>query len=306
MDGPSPDRISDVQRALQSGLRVHAKAERRLKSVQLADNLASIHDNLTDAQLPTVDETPDTRAFFSGVSRNLNRTRKVTEVVEDSLQLSVGHSKLARIATTGAQLNSGVAMVIASHNLLMSANTLDRAHASVDSIREIAAARFHDFYRALGVFVAEAILFSTPINYRLAWKGTRVLNNRFLYALRHSGLSGKTDTLLKGLHRLMLSEIHYAIRGVLPTALRTPDEFVTYLSSVATQTLALLQQFSELAFTELPGKAEAVVNEYRRFVESSYDIATASIDVGAVASDVAAQLTEGGDIFSISSVEPSA
>jgi hypothetical protein len=293
-----------VRDALTSGLRVHARAERRLKSVQLADELAEIHDELTDAELPTIDETTDIQAFFATTSRALDRTRKVTEVVEDSLQIGLGHSKLARIATTGAQLNSGVALVIASHNLLMSANTLDRAHASVASIRGIASERFHEFYRAIGVFVAEAILFTTPINYQLAWKGTRVLNNRFLYALRHSGLTGTADTLLKGLHRLMLSEIHYAIRGILPAALRTPDEFVTYLTSVATQTLALLQQFSEVGLTELPSKAEAVVNEYRRFAENSYEIATANINIGAVASDVVAQLTEGGNLFSIPAVEP--
>lgn len=306
VDGPNPDRVTDVQRTLQSGLRVHAKSDRRLKSVQLADDLSGIHAELTEAQLPTVDETTDVQAFFSDVSRNLIRTRKVTEVVEDSLKIGVGHSKLARIATTGAQLNSGVALVIASHNLLISANTLDRAHASADSIRDIAAERFHDFYRAIAVFIAEAILFTTPINYRIAWKGTRVLNNRFLYALRHSGFSGNADALLKGLHRLMLSEIHYAIRGILPAALRTPDEFVTYLTSVATQTLALLRQFSDLGLTELPGKAEAVVNEYRRFVENSYEIATANIDIGAVASDVVAQLTGGGNIFSIPAVEANA
>jgi hypothetical protein len=306
VDGPRPDRISDVQDALTSGLRVHAQAERRLKSVQLADDLARIHDELTDTELPTADETTDTQAFFSTVSRNLNRTRKITEVVEDSLQIGVGHSKLARIATTGAQLNSGVALVIASHNLLMSANTLDHAHDSVSSLRDIASERFHNFYRSIAVFIAEAILFTTPINYRLAWKGTRVLNNRFLYALRHSGLSGNADALLKGLHRLMLSEIHYAIRGILPAALRTPDEFVTYLTSVATQTLALVQQLSEVGLTELPAKAEAVVDEYRHFVEDSYEIAIASIDIGAVASDVIAQLTTSGNVFSIPAVEPDA
>lgn len=159
---PSPERVADVQSRLQSGLQVHARGERRIQSVRLADELASVHDQITDTQLPTADETTDIRAFFSGVDRDLQRTRKTVEVVEDSLQIGLGHSKLVRIAMTGAQLSSGVALVIAGHNLLISADKLDRVHTSIGSVQDIAAKRFHEFYRAIGLFVAEAILFTTP------------------------------------------------------------------------------------------------------------------------------------------------
>ena len=296
---PNLERLADVQSTIQSGLRVHARSERRVRSVQLADELSAIHSEINGAQLPTVDETTDIRTLFSGVDRDLQRIRKTIEVVEDSLQIGLGHSKLARIAMTGAQLNSGVALVIAGHNLLLSANKLDQAHTSIGSIRDIAAERFHDFYRSIGVFVAESILFTTPINYRIAWKGTRYLNNRFLYSLRHSGFSGKIDVLLKGLHRLMLSEIHYVIRGILPAALRTPSEFVTYLTSVATQTLAVLREFSDIGLEEIPAKAKEVVHEYREFAENTYEVATADVDMGMVIQEVASQFSDGIDLFSV-------
>jgi hypothetical protein len=298
---PIPNRVADVQSSIQSGLRVHARGERRVQSVQLADELASVYDQITDAQLPATTETTDIRAFFSGVDRDIQRTRKAVEVVEDSLQTGLGHSKLARIAMTGAQLSSGVALVIAGHNLLISADKLDRAHTSIGSVQDIAAKRFHEFYRAIGLFVAEAILFTTPLSYRMAWKGTRYLNNRFLYSLRHSGFSGSVYVALKGLHRLMLSEIHYAIRGILPAALRTPDEFVTYLTSMATQTLAILREFSDLALEDIPAKAEEVVHEYRTFAENTYEVVTADVDVESIIQDVITQLSGDVDFFSVSS-----
>lgn len=299
MSEPNPERLADVESKIQTGFRVHARGERRTRSIQLADELSKIHDQLDEAQLPTVDETTNTKTFFSGVDRNLQRTRKTIEVVEDSLQIGLGHSKLARLAMTGAQLNSGVALVTAAHNLLMSATQLDRAHASVSSIQNITAERFHDFYRALGLFVLESILFATPINYQIAWRGTRYLNNHSLYALRHNGFSGSIDSLLKSLHRLILSEIHYAFRGIVPASLRTPEEFVTYLTSMATQTLAILQEFSDISIRQMRSKAEEVVNEYYEFAENTYEVATADVDLTSVIQDTIRQFSDDVSLFSI-------
>lgn len=296
-----PDRLADVQSKIQSGLRVHARGERRVQSLRLADELSSVDNRISEDQLPIVDENMDLREFFGDIDRDLQRTRKTVEVVEDSLQIGLGHSKLARIAMTGAQLNSGIAMVIAGHNLLFNANELDQAHSSVGSIQNIAEEQFHNLYRALGLFVAEAILFTTPINYRIAWRGTRFLNNRFLYRLRHSGFTGPVDAALKSLHRLILSEIHYVIRGILPVALRTPDEFITYLTSMATQTLALLREFSGLGIREILAKAEEIVHEYRIFAQNTYDVVTTEVDFDSIIQDVVTQFPRGVDLFSVSS-----
>ena len=294
---PDSERLSEIQSTIQSGLRVHARDERRVQSVQLADDLSTIYAELDDTELPTEDGVDDVSAFFSTTDRSLQRTRKTVEVVEDSLDIGLGHSKLARLAMTGAQLSSGVALVIATHNLLISANNLDLARDSVESIQDIAAERFHEFYRAIGLFVTEAILFTTPINYQIAWRGTRYLNKRFLYSLRHSGFSGTIDTTLKGLHRLILSEIHYVIRGIVPTGLRAPEEFVTYLTSMATQTLALLWEFTDIGIGEIRGKTEEIVHEYQQFVGNTYEVVTADVDVNSVIMNAVAQFRGDLDFF---------
>jgi len=294
---PDSERLSEIQSTIQSGLRVHARDERRVQSVQLADDLSTIYAELDDTELPTEDGVDDVSAFFSTTDRSLQRTRKTVEVVEDSLDIGLGHSKLARLAMTGAQLSSGIALVIATHNLLISANNLDLARDSVESIQDIAAERFHEFYRAIGLFVTEAILFTTPINYQIAWRGTRYLNKRFLYSLRHSGFSGTIDTTLKGLHRLILSEIHYVIRGIVPTGLRAPKEFVTYLTSMATQTLALLWEFTDIGIGEIRGKTEEIVHEYQQFVGNTYEVVTADVDVNSVIMNAVAQFRGDLDFF---------
>jgi len=301
MAEPDSERLSEIQSTIQSGLRVHARGERRVQSVQLADDLSTIYAELDDTELPTEDGVDNVSTFFSTTDRNLQRTRKTVEVVEDSLDVGLGHSKLARLAMTGAQLSSGVALVIATHNLLISANNLDLARDSVESIQDIAAERFHEFYRAIGLFVMEAILFATPINYQIAWRGTRYLNNRFLYSLRHSGFSGTIDTTLKGLHRLILSETHYVIRGIVPAGLRAPEEFVTYLTSMATQTLALLWEFTDLGVRELRGKTEEIVHEYQQFVGNTYEVVTADVDVDSVIMNAVAQFRGDLDFFRLAS-----
>ena len=301
MAEPDSERLSEIQSKVQSGLRVHARGERRVQSVQLADDLSTIYAELDDTELPTEDGVDDVSAFFSTTDRNLQRTRKTVEVVEDSLDVGLGHSKLARLAMTGAQLSSGIALVIATHNLLISANNLDLASDSVESIQDIAAERFHDFYRAIGLFVTEAILFATPINYKIAWRGTRYLNNRFLYSLRHSGFSGTIDTTLKGLHRLILSETHYVIRGIVPAGLRAPEEFVTYLTSMATQTLALLWEFTDLGVGELREKTQEIVHEYQQFVGNTYEVVTADVDVDSVIMNAVAQFRGDLDFFRLAS-----
>jgi len=259
--------------------------------------LAEIYDQLDETQLPIVDETMNTRAFFSSADRNLQRTRKVAEVLEDSLDVGFGHSKLTRIAMTGANLSSAVAFVTAAHNLLLTANDLDQAHRTTGSISDIATELFLNFYRAIGIFIAEAILFTSPINYEIAWKGTRVLNNRFLYTLRHSGFSGRLDELLKGLHRLILSESHYAIRGILPSALRAPEEFISYLSSMTKQTLRIVWEFTDIEISEIRSKVESVVDEYHKFAENRYDITAVDVALDDVVRDVVSELTAEIDLL---------
>jgi hypothetical protein len=199
----------------------------------------------------------------------LRRLRKLTEVVEDDLNIGVGHSKFARIASTGATLTSAEAFVLAGQNLLISAEALDEAYRHRTSIAEIKDQRFYDFYGAICIFIAEGFLLTTPFNFRFAWKGTRYLNNKYLYWFRN----------FPKIHRLIMSEIHYAIRGIIPAALRAPDEAVTYLTSIAAQTIQLLREYEDIAFSELPDKIADIVKRYQAFVTTTYEVAIADVSV---------------------------
>jgi len=106
---------------------------------------------------------------------------------------------------------------------------------------------------------------------------------------------------MKGLHRVVMSEIHYVIRGIVPTGLRAPEEFVTYLTSMATQTLALLWEFTDLGVGEIRGKAEEIVSEYREFVGETYEVVAADVDLDAVIRNVVAQFRGEIDLFRLTS-----
>lgn len=77
--------------------------------------------------------------------------------------------------------------------------------------------------------VASFIL--SPISFQFGWRGTRYLNNRYLYRIREVAPS---------LHRYVLSEIHYVIRGIGPAALRHVDHFTSYLVSMTVWTIEML------------------------------------------------------------------
>jgi hypothetical protein len=279
------DRIELVQNRVQAGLRTHAATgvESRKRAVQLADKLDAIHNGVDAIGLGEGEDAQTVEHALGGVNRTtLRRLRKVTEVVEDDLAIDAGHAKFARVAATGARLTSAGAFVIAGHNLLLSADELDTANEQVSSVTEIKERRFIDFYRAVCLFCAEAILFSTPFNFQLAWKGTRIVNNRAVYRLRNYAPS---------LHRLVLSEIHYAIRGLVPTALRSPDSFIEYLTSMASQTVSLFRQFEDIEIAELQPLVKQTVEEYQTFVVDAYEVVVPDVDLSAIVKSVVQEFT---------------
>jgi hypothetical protein len=244
----------------------------------LADKLDAVHNGLDSIGLGEQEDGRTVEQALGGIDKTtLRRLRKVTEVVEEELVIDAGHAKFARLAATGTKLTSTGAFVIAGHNLLLSADELDTANQQVDSVSKIEGQRFIDFYRAVCLFIVEAFLFTTPFNFNLAWKGTRVLNNRAVYRLRRYA---------PALHRLVLSEIHYAIRGIVPKALRAPDAFVAYLGSMASQTVSLVRQFEDVEFGDLRPLVEQTVEEYRTFVTDAYEVVTADVDLSVIVQSV--------------------
>lgn len=217
-----PRRITAVSQRVQRGLRTHADPQSRKLSVTLANEISEFQqeEGLT-VELEDGQERIDVTQAID--NETLRRLRKVAGILEDDLGIDVGHSKFVRLARAGAKISSIGAVAIAGQNLIKASIALDRAAEKAKSLSQVETSHFHEFYRATCIFIGECFLLTSPINFRLAWKGTRFLNNRYLYRMRQ---------VMPNVHRYILSEIHYVLRGIAPTALRAPDEFVDYLVSV--------------------------------------------------------------------------
>jgi hypothetical protein len=258
--------------------------------VQFADGLVGVQKGFESTGLVDVENIGQVGEVLNNIDHNtLRRLRKVTEVVEDDLDIGLGHSKFARIASTGATLTSVGAFALAGENLLISAAALDQAHAQTKAVTEIKDQFFYDFYGSICVFIAEGFLFATPINFRFAWKGTRYLTNRYLYTFRK----------FPKLYRLIMSEMHYAIRGIVPGALRAPEEAITYLTSVAAWTIQILREFDDLSIEQVPDRVADIVERYQAFVAETYEVAMAAVNVEAIIQSVVEFVSDDMGILSI-------
>lgn len=288
MNAPDSARLNGVFSRIESGLRVHAEGPnpRRL-SVSLADDLAVLHDE-TVARVPDDDdETPTVGEVLSKHKESYRRLRKITEIVEDGLQIDLGHSKFTRLASTASEVSSVWAFVVAGNNLLISADALDHAREQASHLSGIKERYFHDFYHSIVVFIANGIFLWSPIKYKFAWKGTRYLNNRVLYRFRK--LSPK-------FYRLLLSEVHYAIRGLPSTALTNVDKYAQFFVSVGVKTLRLLGEFGEVTAGDLVEKADTVVSNFESTLSNAYELSVPDIDFDSLVADIAAEV-DGSDVF---------
>ncbi|WP_226008336.1 hypothetical protein [Natrinema salinisoli] len=277
-------RLADAKSRIRAGLRSHALASASSsRAVQLADQLADVHEELGDTELAAVTDGQQISAAVGNINTDqLHGLRKVTEVIEEDLGVDVGHSKFARIAGMASTFTSMGSFALAGHNVLLSATALDTAHEEAGSISAIQMPRFFNFYRSLAIFVAEGLLFWTPLNFKTAWRGTRYLNNRVLYRFR---------SVHNGLYKLLLSEVHYAIRGVIPTTLRDPEAFATYLTSMVMQTVEFIREFEEIDSLTFLDTAKSIAREFETFVEDTYDVTTGNIDIAAIAEEALSEIT---------------
>jgi hypothetical protein len=277
-------------------LGAHAEATPRQRSVALAEELVTVRNEVG------LQFSFDERDVFDHAKNQVNTDtlhalRKITEILEDDFAVNLGHSKFARLASTAATLSSFVAVSIAGYNLLQSAVTLDRAAAEASSLAAIKEKYFNQFYRATCLFVVECFLLATPFSYKFAWQGTRFLNNRVLYRLR--GVSSRV-------YRYVLSEIHYVIRGIGAEALRSVDEYSTYLVTVTVQTIELIQEYPDEGIGDLPGTIKEVVEEFHSFVKDAYDIVVPDVNIESLVQDILSQLGGFLDVSAASATDVSA
>lgn len=281
----STSRIEIAVSRLQDGLREHDQP--RENAISIATRIVedgdmrhigvSLEDD-TDFEMEDLDISVDT----------LRRARKVTEIVEDDLGVDVGHAKFSKAATDLGKLSSIGSVAIAISNLYQASQTLLEEYNENEDPEEMEEDIFDTFAHALSILLVECFLFTTPINYRVAWSGTRHINNRYLYRLRE---------VAPNLHRYVLSEVHYFIRGIIPSTLRSAAHFTDYLVSVSVNTFRTLWEYGEeIGVTEVPDVVRGIVSDFQTFVEKEYDISPPDIDLESVVSEVMSVVTEIDDI----------
>jgi hypothetical protein len=195
---------------------------------------------------------------------SLRRTRKVVEVLEDSLGTDLGHTKFARAASSAAKLSSIGSILIAANQLLGASRALWNESQKVGNLDAVADKTYDDFYRSCSILVIECFLFQTPLNYHIAWRGTRYLNNRYLYRLRDFS---------QPLYRYVLSEVHYLIRGIGPAALRSVSDYITYLVSAVSDTAEIIwQSVDKEELDDLEQRVRELANEFQEFAQTAYNI----------------------------------
>lgn len=284
------DRVNVAVSHLDGGLYQHARVESRKPAIDLAGALSEVYDsnlklNVAEGErlLAGAEQEIDTAT--------LRRLRKVTEVLEDDLGINLGHGKFARIASTAATASSVVAVTVAGWNLVESADSLQKASKKAASLEAVKEDRFDAFYKAIGLFIVECFLFTTPLNYKTAWKGTRYLNNHYLYRLRSTS---------KVLYRLTLSEVHYAIRGFTKEALRNVDHLASYLTQMTVKSIEILREHSDDGINDIAGTIQQEVEEFHVFVNNTYQIPVPEIELQAVVQEVVRELSGFLDVSSLS------
>ncbi|WP_137287436.1 hypothetical protein [Halorussus salinisoli] len=288
MNEPSSERVGLAIARLQNGLRPADGRGSQTRAIQLADRIAETeldpsllaqYDSASEFKAEQVEPTVDT----------VRRLRKLTELVEDDFGVDVGHSRFTKVATGLAKLSSLGSVVISGHNLVLAAGDLRQRYRVVGTPEKIKEQQYTTFYEALGIFVIDCMLFTTPLNYRTAWLGTRFINNRFLYRLR--GVS-------KPLHRYAMSEFHYVIRDILPRLLHGAVHYSDYLLSVTVGTFEQLWEFGsdDIPITKIPSTVERLVDEFHQFATTNYAIEPPDLDWNTLYADILSEVKDITDV----------
>ena len=108
------------------------------------------------------------------------------------------------------------------------------------------------------------------------------------------------------LYRVVLSETHYILRGVIPSALRqSVDTFASYLVWVTTSSIEILNDHGEVTGRNGRQKIEQVVTEFIEFTKDTYQVSESVINelnFRDVYSDILTQLSDLVD-FQLPSVD---
>lgn len=262
------------------GLRGHGESQSRQRAVSLAERLAT-YAQQEGVNIRLEEDEPLNRVEADINTETLRRLRKITEIVEDDLGINTGNQKFIKLATTGANISSVAAIAVAAQGLLNASIMLNTQANEAESISNIEDDVLNQFYRSLCIFIVECFLFQTPLNYRIAWRGTRILNNAYLYHIQEYA---------PNLYRFILSEVHYVIRGIGPAALRSVGDYTSYLVNITVQTIEVLDFQESINYSELQNTVEDIIEELQNFVREVYELSIPEIELNSIIGDVIREL----------------
>ncbi len=241
-------------------------------AVSIATRLSTI-DRIEDEGVQFNSGEEFTKDDLSPTVNQLRRARKIAEIIESETEVDIGYGKFAEAASTAGQLTSVVSITIAANNLLNISGELMEEYQGVDDLEDVSEETYDEFYRSGYIFILECLLFTTPINYynyRLAWQGTRYVNNQYLYRLRE---------LNSPLYRMTLSEVHYTIRGIVPRALHSSvDQVTQFLTWVGINTIEILDEHGDLSTGNIANEIESVIEGFIELLKYAYDVPSSIID----------------------------
>jgi hypothetical protein len=175
----------------------------------------------------------------------VGRVRKFYDVWEGAFGYTLPNLPVYRAYWGAMHLTNVGNVLLAMRNLaevsLEITTTVEEA-----SAQAVTDAQYRRFYFAAALVAAESVLsFYVPVDYRLAWRGTRYVTNRILVRFR--------SQLGLRLYAFVMSEIHFLIRGVRASQMNDPEKFNALFKFVASRSSTLADEFS--AF-EPPARGE--------------------------------------------------
>lgn len=265
---------------LTSGLR-DSNASAVTRAVSLAEQIIDLPLNTNSLDVPDENDNVFSANDLNVATHNLRRINKLTQLLEGALGVDLANSRINRVALRASTLSSLGSLLLASNNLYKASDELYKTYQHSQTIEDVPQSECTTFYRALAIFGVDCMLFASPLNYRIAWRTTRYLNNHYLYKLR--GLNSN-------LYRYTLSEAHFAIREITPMALRQVTHLIDYLTELTMTTYSYLKEFGGLNPTDATSTIYDLLNGFQQFIIDQYSTTLPTIDLGTLATEIANEL----------------
>lgn len=247
---PPASKFLDQQQLAQKKLKEMYAALRQFEQgaeslvIDLADQIAPVYREIKQE---TSDITPEAANIFDienlkeGIGLTIKYVRplyKFLDVLDGIYGVNFPTYSLYRMLWIGGKLTSIGGILIALKNLGEISVEIART-VKKRSEKAVEQNQYNDFYLASFLLTAETVLFTSPISFRFAWKGTRLATNQLLFHIRRLPFGDK-------MLALVMSFVHWILRDIPRSAAHNVDNVISTVDFI---------------FTELNQRRQELVNE---------------------------------------------